>query len=287
MSATAQKQLPATNLDLSESDFQQISDIIDQACGIVLSEGKKGLVKSRLQKRIRELGLQTYADYIALVRSEHGADEMSELVSAISTNVTSFNREEHHFSHFEAAVIPKLVKMISNGETIRIWSAGCSNGSEPFTVACRLAEAISTVNRKNCKILATDIDKYSLATGNSGLYSADMVTKMPSETIGRWFTEQDGNFQISRKLQELVSFKYLNLIQPWPITKQYDAIFCRNVMIYFSEAIQESLFQKFSKHLKPGAFLYIGHSERVVGPAAHHFKPVGATTYRFEPGGNL
>ena len=285
MMQTAEKQPVSTNFELSQTDFQKLSKIVESTSGILLPESKKGLVKSRLQKRLRELKLNNYGEYINLVSSSSGAEEMSELISAISTNVTSFNREAHHFKHFEANVVPQIVSNIQAGQSARVWSAGCSNGSEPFTIACSVMNKFPGVSKDRFQILATDIDKYSLETARSGLYNHDMVSKMPPEALERYFSKEGESYRVNPDLQRLVAFKYLNLMTPWPIKKKYDAIFCRNVMIYFSEDVQADLLWRFSQHLNPGAFIYIGHSERIVGPAANHFTPVGATTYRYEAGG--
>ena len=266
--------------ELSSCDFEEIAKIVMSTCGIMLPAAKIGLVRTRLQGRIRRLGIDTYAKYVALLKSDAGAEEMPELISAISTNVTSFNREPHHFDHFRSSVVPGIVQKLGRGEEVRIWSAGCSNGSEPYTIACAIKEALPKVNSSKLKILATDIDMHSLNIGRSGLYPQDMVAKMEPVLLQKYFVETQGKYQISSDLMKLVSFKQLNLMTEWPLRKTYDAIFCRNVMIYFSQENQERLMQKFADRLKPSAFFYIGHSERLAGPAADKFISVGSTTYQ-------
>lgn len=271
--------------ELTAADFDVIANIVTQISGIQLSPAKLGMAKSRLQKRLRSLGFTSYRDYISLIQSDRGSQEVGELISAMSTNVTSFNREPHHFEHFRANLVPEIRKLLTERQEVRIWSAGCSNGAEPYTLACEILEAIPEVRQNQLRILGTDIDRHSLAEGLKGVYSKDLITRMNPRLVERWFENEGSEYKINPKVQALVSFKYLNLIEPWPISRKYDAIFCRNVMIYFSQEIQCRLFEGFARHLKPGAFIYIGHSERVVGPTANMFRAVGATTYQFVPEG--
>ncbi|WP_035267006.1 protein-glutamate O-methyltransferase CheR [Ahrensia sp. 13_GOM-1096m] len=265
--------------ELSLADFATIAKIVQDLSGIQLSERKLGLVKSRLQKRLRVQRLSDFGSYIRLVQSPDGRDELEELICAISTNVTGFNREPHHFTHFRENLVEKLAKKLTNGESVRIWSAGCSNGSEAHTIACAMLDAFPKVANYDFRILATDIDKYSLNVGRSGLYSADMVSKMPSNTLSKWFKVVDGSYQLAQAPRDLVSFKHLNLMNSWPLKRKYDAIFCRNVLIYFSHEDQEKLFNKFADHLLPEGQFFIGHSERVIGSATDKFKSIGSTTY--------
>lgn len=272
-------------VDLNLSDFNAISGIVRKNAGIDLNEAKLGLVKSRLQKRLRILGFSSFRDYLNLVNSSSGGAELEELICAISTNVTSFNREPHHFVHFRETVLPIIIKKLKARQSVRIWSAGCSNGSEAFTVACAVLDAYPEALNCDFKILASDIDKYSLETGRNGIYSADMVAKMPDTAKDKWFTKTGRDFAIDPKLRSMVSFKTLNLMAPWPLRKKYDAIFCRNVLIYFTQEDQARLFSKFTQHLLEDAFMYIGHSERVIGEATKELISVGATTYKYNSKG--
>lgn len=284
MNAVARKRSDG-GIELSISDFNAISGIVRKNAGIDLNEAKLGLVKSRLQKRLRTLGLVKFKDYINLVNSSAGVDELEELICAISTNVTSFNREPHHFVHFRETLLPRLIEKMKARESVRIWSAGCSNGSEAYTVACAVLDAYPEALKCDFKILASDIDKYSLETGRNGIYSDDMVAKMPDSAKTKWFEKTGRGYEIDPKLRSMVSFKTLNLMAPWPIRKRYDAIFCRNVLIYFTQEDQAKLFSKFTHHLLEDAFMYIGHSERVIGDAAKNLISVGATTYKYSSKG--
>jgi len=281
-SIPAQTGTAVYNSELSAADFKEVSDLVGSLCGIQLTDAKKGLVKSRLQKRLRALRLNEFSEYVRLIKSEQGADEIDELISAISTNVTAFNREPHHFIHFREEVLPGLVQKLNSGESVRIWSAGCSNGSEPYTLACDILDAFPTAGNHDLQILATDIDKHSLATARSGIYTAEMVAKMPSEKSTKWFSKVENGYEIDSSVRSLISFKTLNLMAPWPIKRKYDAIFCRNVMIYFSAEDQSKIMLNFVKHLHHNSHLYIGHSERVIGPAADMLTAVGTTTYKYD-----
>ena len=266
--------------ELSEQHFETIARLVREVSGIQLREGKLGLVRSRLSKRLRENGIDNYSKYIDLVRSRAGEEEMEELICAMSTNVTGFNREPHHFEHFKLQVLPSIIKKLLSGAAVRIWSAGCSNGSEPHTAACAVLDVLPDASKHDFRILATDIDKYSLETGRSGHYSNDMVSKLAPETRKKWFVKTKTGFQLHDDPRSLVTFKTLNLLKPWPLKRAYDVIFCRNVLIYFSHEDQSKLFVKFADHLSAGAHFYIGHSERVAGPALGKLNSIGATTYQ-------
>ena len=275
---------PIAQAELSKDEFAQIAAIATQISGIQLNESKLGLVRSRLQKRLRVLGQTDFREYIAFVKSPEGKAEVDELICAITTNVTAFNREPHHFEHFRNTVLPGLVAKMQRGEPVRIWSAGCSNGSEAYTIACSILGANAKAGEQNCRILASDIDKYSLEMGSKGIYPPDFLEKMPKDLVSKWFKENNGKFEIDARARALVSFKFLNLMEPWPVKRKYDAIFCRNTLIYFSAEDQSRIFSQFANHLIHGAHIYIGHSERVLGPATSTLIPVGTTTYRFDSG---
>ena len=270
---------------LSEDQFSDIAKVVKDECGIHLPKAKLGLTVTRLQKRITALGLNSFAEYISLVNSKDGKPEIEEMISKITTNVTSFNRESHHFDHFRQNVLPDLMRSASDGESVRLWSAGCSDGREPYTLACLIIEAFPEVHKYDFKILATDIDKYSLAKARSGKYTSDMVASLPPGYAERWFEKSGSDFKVNHQLRSLVQFNLLNLMSPWPMKKEFDAIFCRNVLIYFSTEDQGYILDKFSQHLKKGCHLYLGHSERVVGAATAVYRQVGVTIHLHEPKG--
>lgn len=268
-----------TGSRLTASEFSAISVLVQNSCGINLTTDKLELVNSRLQKRLRALRLDAFAQYIEFVNSSAGADEFNEMISALTTNVTSFYRESHHFEHFAQTCLPRLVTKLNAGEAVRIWSAGCSNGAEAFTLAGVILERLPDAAKRNLRILATDIDPKSIERGKRGIYSEDFIQKLPGNYLSKWFSPSGNQYQVNDELRNLVSFNVLNLMEKWPLKKKYDVIFCRNVMIYFSRPTQEKLLQRFSDLMNPGSFLYIGHSERVGGPAASSLKPAGMTIY--------
>jgi chemotaxis protein methyltransferase CheR len=269
---------------LSQGEFAEISRIVRDACGINLTESKMDLVHSRLQKRLRLFGLNSFAEYIDFVKSGRDGGEFDQMISALTTNVTRFHRESHHFDHFDQTCLPRLMRASAAGEPVRIWSAGCSNGSEPYNIAGVILDKFPDAARRNFKILGTDIDIRSLAVARSGRYTREYVEGLPETSMRKWFEADGSGYQVKPELRQLVTFNTLNLIEDWPMRQKFDAIFCRNVMIYFARELQEKLLQRFVSCLKPEGFLYIGHSERVSGPAASLLKPAGSTIYQYNGG---
>ena len=264
---------------LSADEFNTISSVVKKTCGINLTVDKQELVNSRLQRRLRTIGLNNFGEYIDFVTSKTGAGEFNEMISALTTNVTSFHREPHHFEHFAEKCLPRLTQRLAAGESVRIWSAGCSNGSEAYNLAGIILDKVPDAPNRDLRILATDLDPKSIEKAKSGLYGNDFVQKLPNQYKSKWFDRNGAEYKIKPKLQSIVRFNILNLMDEWPIKKKYDTIFCRNVMIYFSMQTQEKLLQRFVNTMKSNSFLYIGHSERVEGPAAKSLSPVGMTIY--------
>jgi chemotaxis protein methyltransferase CheR len=266
----------------SWSDFRQIAAIVHADAGIVLGDSKAHLVYSRLAKRLRAIGLRNFRDYCALVRSESGIDERQRLIAAMTTNVTRFFREPHHFEFLSEHVLPKLAERARTSGRIRIWSAGCSSGEEPYSIAITLAEALAHLSQYDVLILATDIDQEVLERATVGSYPAREIEDIPRHLRQRWFSSgrRDGaEFGVAESLRELIRFKELNLLGKWPMQGKFDAIFCRNVLIYFDEATQNEVWSRFAGCLQPGGHLFIGHSERIpmdIQP----FELVSQTTYR-------
>ncbi|KRB52395.1 MAG: protein-glutamate O-methyltransferase [Pseudomonadota bacterium] len=264
----------------TEEDFKKIAQILHSHAGIALAEGKAALVYSRLAKRLRSLGLRSFRDYCALIEDKQGVDERQTMMAALTTNVTRYFREPHHFDHLRDVVMPKLVDRARRGGRIRLWSAACSNGQEPYSMAITVLQALPEAANLDVKILATDIDPNMVAEGRAGVYREDAVTPVPLDLRRKWFRKAgDGAWEVADELRTLVSFRELNLIGDWPMKGKFDAIFCRNVVIYFDEPTQERIWSRFAPTLEPGGTLYIGHSERVTGPGASLFETTGLTTY--------
>lgn len=265
-------------------DFQQIAAILHSRSGIALSEGKAALVYSRLAKRLRALGLRSFRDYCALVQGVDGIDERQRMTAALTTNVTRFFRESHHFDHLRDRLMPALAARAQAGGRVRLWSAACSSGQEPYSMALTVLAVLPNAADLDVRILATDIDPNVVAEGREGFYRDDAVEPVPPILRQRWFqkTENAGQplWAVADELRRLVTFRELNLIGDWPMKGAFDVIFCRNVVIYFDEATQERIWSRFLPRMAPDATLYIGHSERVTGPAAAQLWSDGLTTYR-------
>lgn len=274
----------ATDFPMKDSDFRMIASILKEEAGIVLAPTKKQLVYSRLSKRLRALKMRTFSQYCAHLQSKKGAEERKQLLMALTTNVTHFFREPHHFETLKTEVLPPLIERAKAGGRVRLWSAGCSNGQEPYSIAMTLLELAPDAATYDIKILATDIDEGMIAHSKSGVYSDAIVKAVPEQLKTRYFTRNKDNnsWTISRGVQGLISFKPLNLLRPWPISGKFDVIFCRNVVIYFDEETQHPLWGRFASVLTPGGWIMIGHSERIKGPSEHLFESKGVTTYQLK-----
>lgn len=266
-------------------DFKTIAQILHSHAGIALAEGKAALVYSRLAKRLRALGLRSFRDYCALIQDAKEVDERQAMMAALTTNVTRFFREPHHFDHLRDQVMLKLAEHAKRGGRVRLWSAASSNGQEPYSMAITVLAALPEAADLDVKILATDIDPNMIAEGRAGIYREDAVAPVPLDLRRRWFKKAgEGRWEVADELRELVAFRELNLIGDWPMKGRFDVIFCRNVVIYFDEPTQERIWSRFAPLLNPGGTLYIGHSERVTGPATQLFETTGLTTYALRSG---
>jgi chemotaxis protein methyltransferase CheR len=265
---------------LTESDFRDIAAMLHGDAGISLPDSKATLVYSRLAKRLRALGLSSFRDYCELVSGKEGVDERQKMLAALTTNVTRFFREPHHFEHLRTVVLPPLIDAARRGERVRLWSAACSTGPEPYSTAMTVLQAMPDAGRYDLKILATDIDPNVVAEARRGVYSNDAAAPVPGDLRQRWMSRTDGGWRMGDDARSLVTFNELNLIGQWPMRGHFDVIFCRNVVIYFEDDTQSRVWTRLGQMLRPGGYLYIGHSERVIGPAAGQLALQGTTTYR-------
>jgi chemotaxis protein methyltransferase CheR len=268
---------------MTDSQFARIARIARAQFGLSLPDTKKSLVFSRVVKRLRALRLQDFDDYCALVESPQGAAEQTELLSVLTTNVTRFFREDHHFNHLRAEVLPKLIETARSGGRVRIWSAGCSSGQEPYSLAMTCLSLHPEIGKTNFKILATDIDPVIVEKARAGIYDADELEHLPPAMRIKSMIEEGptpGGFSVARPVRDMVSFGVVNLIGDLPMSGPFDVIFCRNVAIYFDRATQQLVWQRFADLLGTGGHLYIGHSERVSGSAAEELQSTGITIYR-------
>ncbi len=272
---------------LTADDFRQIAAILHDHAGIQLSETKAALVYARLAKRLRALGLHNFRDYCSFVVKSDGLDERQRMVAALTTNVTKFYREAHHFEHLKRTSLPGLLERARRGDEVRIWSAGCSNGQEAYSIALVILSMMPDVAKHDVRILASDIDPNMIGEGRIGQYPDQALSDVPSDLRKRFLRRAPGAgdvWQVADEAMDLVSFRELNLFAKWPMQKKFDIIFCRNVVIYFDKAKQADLWGRFSGVLKPDGWLYIGHSERISGPATDHFTCEGITTWHHTKG---
>ncbi len=277
-------QKPAGELVLTQSDFERISKILHEETGIALPPSKSQLVSSRLAKRMRALGLKRFEDYCQLVSSGEDSPELGHMIAALTTNVTRFFREMHHFDHLKTNVLPKLIEDAKARKRVRIWSAACSSGEEPYSIAFTLLSQMPDAASYDVKILATDIDPVVVERAKAGIYSKGDLEDLPDGIAKRFFSpapsgDADG-LMVSEAARQLVTFKQLNLIRPWPMSGPFQAVFCRNVVIYFDEPTKQELWARLGQILSPAGTLYVGHSERVSGSAEKSLSPDGVTTYR-------
>jgi chemotaxis protein methyltransferase CheR len=269
-----------------DADFRRIADLIHAQTGIVLSERKNMLAYSRLAPLVRRSGLATFGAFLDALGESPGT--LTEVIAALTTNHTYFHREPHHFEHFESVVRRDLVARALQGAPVRIWSAGCSTGEEIWTLLMVLLgpsrEEGMRIARSKLLALASDISVNALAGARAANYPAAALDALPENLRRIWCNAEtikgEPRLAIDPALVAMVRFRALNLMGEWPMQRAFDVIFCRNVMIYFDTPTKERLVERFARQLVPGGFLYIGHSERVSGPATALLEPVGPTIYR-------
>ncbi|MBU6442676.1 MAG: protein-glutamate O-methyltransferase [Alphaproteobacteria bacterium] len=291
MSGTLRKQDASPVADgefaFTWADFHTIAQIVHAESGIVLADSKANLVYSRLAKRLRKIGLRSFRDYCEIVQREDGADERQVMIAAMTTNVTRFFRETHHFSLLEKIVLPPLLDRAKKGDRVRLWSSACSSGEEPYSLALTILGLMPDAGKHDILILASDLDPNMLARAETGIYSAAQVEPIPADLRRKWISaakaEGAMSFEVTPPVRELVRFRELNLLDPWPMRGRFDVIFCRNVMIYFDDETQNGIWTRFAKVLEPDGVLCIGHSERI--PASMPFELVAQTSYRLAGGG--
>jgi len=262
---------------MTEGDFDEIADLALKHTGIVLGRHKANMVYGRIARRLRQLGLTNFAAYLNYLR-EHFSEESTNFINLITTNLTSFYRENHHFDFLVKTVIPELK---AKGESkVRVWSSGCSIGQEAYTIAFCLSKA-GFAPSWDVKILATDLDSNVLDKGRNGVYPRDNADSVPQDVFNSYFqvSKDEKNVRVKDAIRNMVHFKRLNLLEQWPMKGKFDVIFCRNVVIYFNRETQKKLFNRFADCLPVGGYLFIGHSESLNG-LTDRFESVGNTIYR-------
>ena len=276
---------------ISDHEFRLFQDLVKTHTGIALSEHKRSLVCSRLGKRLRALKLASFRSYYDYLSTETGQAELEHFVNAITTNKTDFYREKPHFDFLEQEMVPGWkARAARTGERrIRIWSAGCSSGEEPYTIAITLRQAIENFPAWDVRILASDIDTEVLGRAAQGIYAAERIAEIPKSVLDRYFLQgtgaRAGLVQVVPEARNLVTFRRINLLEePWSIRTRFDCIFCRNVIIYFDKPTQCRLMERFAAYLKDDGFLFLGHSESLYG-MSNRFVPLRNTIYRMREGG--
>lgn len=267
---------------LSDSEFTRIRQRVYTIAGISLSDAKRTLVISRLSKIVRALGLQSFSAYVDFLETRGKPDDDQDFVNALTTNLTRFYREDHHFDHlksFVARLVANPPRHSKGRPRLRIWSAGCSTGQEPYTIALDLLDAFPELKRWDFRILATDIDSNVVAKAASGVYPETELSGLSAQRRLLFTKAGPGQIAIPEMARETIAFKILNLIEPWPFKGPFDAIFCRNVAIYFDKPTQGKLFDRLGQVLAPDGFLYIGHSENLQA-VSKGYKLVGKTVYQ-------
>jgi len=267
------REFPMTN-----QDFQRIIDIAYKETGIKLTEAKKNMIYGRLARLLRKRGFNDFKTYCVAL-AEDGSAEMHDFINAITTNLTSFFRETHHFDDLEKNVIPHLLKTNALSKRLRIWSAGCSTGEEPHSIAMTLCQ-IPQLRNWDVKILATDLDTNVVAHGKAGIYDDERVGKLP-DRFEKYVSKIEGTntWKVADEVRKLITFKQLNLLKGWPMKGPFDIIFCRNVIIYFDIDTQKVLFDRYANLLSNDATLFIGHSENL-NNVCDRFQLQKRTTYK-------
>lgn len=270
--------------ELKDIDFIKISRLVYEQCGINLHKGKKELVKARLGKRLREGNFKSFADYYNYVITDDGIDELIAMIDSISTNLTGFFREESHFRKLQE-IISAMTDTHGGGcrmPKLRIWSAGCSTGEEPYTLAMTLSE-ITEGRKVDFRILATDISTAALKTAIDGVYQKERVKNIPSALLRKYFQigqkHWGGYYRVRKELRDIIWFRRFNLMETLPFKSFFDIIFCRNVIMYFDKKTQGDLVNRFYDSLKDGGYFFIGHSESLTG-LTHQFRYIEPSVYR-------
>ena len=263
---------------MTDADFERIQGVAYEVTGIKLSSHKKDMVYGRLVRRLRSLSVPSFTEYCYLIKQEN-SPELSNFVNSITTNLTAFFRESHHFEHLKNTVLPYLLQCNEKSRRIRIWSAGCSTGEEPYSIAM-VVKSFSALNDWDVKILATDLDSNVVEKAKQGIYDADRVEKIPEEYDRYVKRSKDGDrFKVRNDIVDMITFKQLNLLHQWPMKGKFDVIFCRNVVIYFDAETQKILFDRYANILSNSGSLFIGHSENLHN-ISKRFESLGRTIYR-------
>ncbi|NOX52551.1 MAG: protein-glutamate O-methyltransferase CheR [Gammaproteobacteria bacterium] len=276
--------MPQSVPQLTDNEFDAACVVIRDFTGISLGHTKHELVHRRLSGRLKALQIESFSEYLNYLKQGDEV-ELEAFCNAVTTNLTSFFRERHHFEFLGQTILPNIISNQSiQNRRVRIWSAGCSTGEEPYCIAMTLKQEHQLTPQWDTKVLSTDLDTQVLATCRAGLYPENRVEKIPPQLLRRWFrtcTQQDGPpcYQVHPQLQQLITFKQLNLMEEWPMKGPFDVIFCRNVIIYFDKPTQRTLIERYANILAEDGYLILGHSENLLD-VSDRFSLIGKTIYQ-------
>jgi len=267
----------------SDKHFDYIRNIVTDHAAIRLPDNKRQMVYGRLVRRLRELNLNSFDEYLQVLEEDNGGPEFVNLINAITTNLTSFFRENHHFELLRGRYVPEILSRHPGKRDLKVWSAGCSTGEEPYSISITLNETLAAKPGVAAKVLATDIDTKVLETAATGVYKQDRVNGLPDNVLRRWFQRGRGDnadkVRVRPEVRNLITFRQLNLMQSWPMRGRFDIIFCRNVVIYFDKPTQAKLFNRYADQLEDGGYLFLGHSETMHN-LCDRFTLLGNTVYQ-------
>jgi len=265
--------------EFTDADFGKVRELARRSIGISLAASKRELVYGRLARRLRHLGLSSFAEYLGRLEDSGGA-ELEQFCNALTTNLTAFFRERHHFDFLARAVLPVLQQRNARTRRIRIWSAGCATGEEAYSIAMVVRETLGGPPDWDLRILATDVDSSVLARATSGIYDSERLESVEPVRRERWFRPVAGGrrLAVQPELRALIAFRQLNLVGTWPMRGTFDVIFCRNVIIYFDKATQRHVISRMAGLQRAGDHLVLGHSESLLG-VADCYEAAGRTIY--------
>ena len=278
LTSNQQRVMTSMSIELNEKHFKKVSQLVYRFSGINLKDGKEALVRARLMKRLRALGMGSFEEYFKYIESDRGGEELSCMLDAMTTNKTFFFREAGHFNYLCEKILPEL-----KGQKLRFWSAACSSGEEPFSLAILLMENVPQIKSMDVRILATDISTKMLNKARRAVYEEGTLRDVPRLLLQKYFIKVRKQhplaYQVKDNVSSMVQLTWLNLMDSWPMKGSFNVIFCRNVMIYFDRPTQQKLINRFWELIEPGGYLFVGHSESL-SAISHKFKYIRPATYR-------
>jgi len=274
--------MPNRDFLFTDKDFNNIRSLVKHHTGISLSDAKKNMVYSRLSRRLRSLELTSFKEYCSIIEAGD-SKELVNFTNSITTNLTAFFRENHHFEFLKSTAIPEVIKKNSDSRKIKIWCCASSTGEEPYSIAMTVLESLPSNQTWDVRITATDLDSNVLQTAKQGIYTEERINGIDKSRIKRWFWRGKGKHagmaKVSPELKNIISFKNANLLEKWPDEGPFDIVFCRNVVIYFDKPTQKVLFERIANSMYDDSYLLIGHSESLF-KVSERFKLIGQTIYK-------